>query len=143
MSNGDAADRLLKTGQKKIFALSAVEIEQKRFHRADCGRREGQRTISENDQRQCADRLRSELAAECDRLAVFFCLVDDVLKRTQDRRRKRIEPFRDPRIAAVGGVKELHEVVGADGEEIDSLEQFVELEQERWDLDHRADLDAS
>ena len=45
-------------------------------------------------------------------------------------------------IAAVGGVEELHQVVGADREEIDALEQFVELEQQRRHLDHGADLDA-
>src|SRR6185295_16061680 len=122
LADGNATDRLLKTRQKKVFALPAVEIEQKRFHRPDSRRRQGQRTIPENGQRQCADRLRSEFPAKRDWLAVFLCLVGDVLKHAQDWRRKWIESFRDPRIAPVRCVQELHQVVGADREEIDPLE---------------------
>src|SRR5262249_36730181 len=53
----------------------------------------------------------------------------------------RVESFGYPRVAAVGCVEELHQVVGTDGKEIDPLEQFVKLEQERGNLDHGADLD--
>src|SRR5215467_9423777 len=81
VANGDAADRLLKTRQDDLFTLSAIEVQQKRFHRPDCGGGEGQCAISENGQCQSADRLRSELAAECHWLAVLLCLVGDVLQR--------------------------------------------------------------
>ena len=37
VANGNAADRLFETRQKRFFALAAIEIEQKRFHRPDCG----------------------------------------------------------------------------------------------------------
>ena len=47
---------------------------------------------------------------------------------------------RHPGIAAVGGIEELHQVVGADREEIDPLQQFVELEQQRRHFQHGADL---
>ena len=67
-------------------------------------------------------------------------LVGDVLERAQHRRRQRIEALRHPRIAAVGGIEELHQVVGADREEIDAVEQFVELEQQRRHFQHGADL---
>ena len=67
--------------------------------------------------------------------------VGDVLERAQDRRRERVEAAGDARVAAVGGEQELHQVVRADGEEIDMREQFVELEEQRGHLDHAADLD--
>ena len=67
--------------------------------------------------------------------------VGDLLERAQHRRRQRIEAVGDARIAAVDRVEELDEVVRADRQEIDPLEQFVELEQERRHLDHGADLD--
>ena len=69
-------------------------------------------------------------------------LVGDVLERAQHRRRQRIEALRYPRVAAVGGIEELHQVVGADRQEIDAVEQFVELEQERRHFQHGADLHA-
>ena len=92
-------------------------------------------------QSQRAERLRGEFAAERHRLAVFAAGVGDVLERAQDRRRERIEAAGDARIAAIDGVKELHQIVRADGEEIDMREQFVELVEQRRHLDHAADLD--
>jgi hypothetical protein len=35
----------------------------------------------------------------------------------------------------------LHEIVGADGEKIDTIEQLVELIEQGRDLEHGADLD--
>ena len=35
----------------------------------------------------------------------------------------------------------MHQVVGADGKEIDAFEQFIKLEQKGGDFEHRADLD--
>ena len=64
------------------------------------------------------------------------------MQRAQHRRRKRIEAIGDAPVAAVGGVQELHQVVGADREEIHALDQRIELEQQRRHLDHGADLDA-
>ena len=44
-----------------------------------------------------------------------------------DRRIERVIPPLQPRMAAVGREKELHEIIGADGDEIHFLEQIVEL----------------
>ena len=68
--------------------------------------------------------------------------IDDRLEDAQHRHRQLVEPRVDPRIAAIGGEQELGEVVGADREEIDPLQQRVELVEQRRHLDHGADLDA-
>ena len=79
---------------------------------------------------------------KCDRLAVDAALVRDVAKGAQQWRRDRVKTLGDTRIAAIDRIQELHEVVGADREEIDAREKLVELEEERRHLDHGADLDA-
>ena len=67
--------------------------------------------------------------------------IGDVLERTQDRRRQRVEAGRHPRIAAVDRIKELHQVIRANGQKIDPLQQFVELIKQRRYFNHAADLD--
>ncbi len=68
-------------------------------------------------------------------------LIGDDLERAQNRRRDRIEAIGDARIASVGGIEKLHEIIGADGEEVDAIEQFVELVEQRRHLEHGPDLD--
>ena len=142
VADRDAADRLRQRRQQHVGALLAVEIEQQRLDRADRGWRQRHRAIADNRQRHGADRLRGEFAAQRHRLAVLGCLVGDFLERAQHRRRQGIEQLRHPVIAAVGGIEKLHQIVGADREEIDALEQFVELEQQRRHFQHGADIDA-
>ena len=136
-----AAARQRQDGACSPF--SAVEFEQHRLDRADRRRRQRQRRGSRGRQRQRADRLRGEFAAQRHRLAVLAapCRRSSLSARSTgaDSGSKRSD---DPRIAAVGGIEELHQVVGADREEIDALEQFVELEQQRRHFQHGADLDA-
>ncbi len=54
----------------------------------------------------------------------------------------RIEAFRHLGVAAVDSEQELEQVVGADRDEVDLLQEFVELIDQRGHLDHGADIDA-
>ena len=63
------------------------------------------------------------------------------LERPQHGCRYAVETIGYPRISAIRGIKELDEIVGADGEKIHPLQQFVELIKQRWHLDHGAHLD--
>src|SRR5215470_1230743 len=58
LTDGNAANGLLEAGQKLGFSLAAIQIEQQRLHRAYCGGRKREVSITENRQRQCANRLR-------------------------------------------------------------------------------------
>ena len=118
------------SGRSAASPLRQSSSSSSAFTGPDRGRRQRQCAIAENGERQRADRLRGEFAAQRHRLAVLLRLVGDVLERAQHRRRQRIKALRHARIAAVGGIEELHQVVGADREEIDALQQFVELEQQ-------------
>ena len=77
-------------------ALRGVEFEQHRLDRAERRRRERQRAIADRDQRQRADRLRRQLAAQRHRLAVLRALSTMSRKRAQHRRRDRIEAVATP-----------------------------------------------
>src|SRR5208282_1851562 len=142
-ANLHAAARFFDQRADKRSRLAAIEVEQ---HRLDRSYRRGgdrKRAVADGDQRQRADRLRGQLAAQRYRLAMRAAFVGNVFERAQHRRRQRIEAAGHPRIAAIDGVEELYEVVRADREEIGVLEQFVELIKQRGDLDHAADLDLS
>src|SRR5215467_7885196 len=108
MADRHATDGLLKAGEKHLFALAAIEFEQQRLYGAYSGGRQRQRPVTKDGQRQCADWLRSELAAQRDRLVMLLCLVGDVLESAQDRRREWVESIRYAWIAAIGGVQKLH-----------------------------------
>ena len=69
-------------------------------------------------------------------------MLHDLAQRPQDRRRQGVEAFGDLGVAAVDREQELEQVVGADRDEIDPLQQFVELIQQRRHFDHGADVDA-
>ncbi len=64
-----------------------------------------------------------------------------LLSARKHRHREWVEALGDTRIAAVGRIEELHEIVGPDREKIDTLQQLVELIEQRRHLDHGADLD--
>ena len=74
-------------------------------------------------------------------LSLGLALVGDRLEHAQHRRGEGIEALGDALVAAVGGVEELQQVVRADRQEVDALDQLVELIEQRRHLDHGADLD--
>jgi hypothetical protein len=88
-----------------------------------------------------ANRRRGQFAAERDRLAVLRALFCNLAQRAQHRRRDGVESPGDPHIAAVHGIHELEQVVGADREEVHPREQLVELVEKRGHFQHGADLD--
>ena len=113
-ANRDAADRLVEERQQRGFGLARVEVEQQCLHRTHRGRRQRQRPVADCRQRQRANRLRGEFAAQRHRLVVLFRPLGDVLEGPQHRSRQRIEAIGHADIAAVGSVEELHQVVRTD-----------------------------
>ena len=69
-------------------------------------------------------------------------LAHDLAQRPQDRRRHGVEPFGDLGIAAIDREQELEQIVGADRDEIDLLQELVELVEQRRHFHHGADVDA-
>ena len=69
--------------------------------------------------------------------------VGDRLQRAQEARRQLVEAAGDPLVDPIGGENVLHQVVGADREEVGGLGDLFDLPQQRRHLDHRAELDVA
>ena len=142
LADGDAAGGAVQQWIDQRRRLAGVQFKQHGLHRPDGGRRERERTVTDRDQGERSDRLRCQLSAERDRFVVRPRSDRDVAQRAERRHSDRVEPPGDPLIAAIGSIEELEQIVGADRDEIDSLEQFVELIEQRRYFEHGADVGA-
>src|SRR5690606_20971708 len=112
------------------------------FDRPYGGGRHGDGAEADTQQRHSGNRLAGKLPTDGDGRVVSPARLHDLAQQTQERDADRIETIGNAGIAAVGCGDELEKVVGADGDEIHRLHQFVKLPEERRHLNHRAELQA-
>ena len=107
------------SGRSSASALPASRSSSIALTGAERRRRQRQRAEAEPDQRQRPERLGGQLAAQRHRLAAGArpCRRSACSARSTGAR-QRIEAVGDAPVAAVGGEQELHQIVGADREEI-------------------------
>ena len=114
-----------------------------RLDRADRGRRHRKVAEADGDQRHRLQGASADFAAQRDRAMHARAGVRDDLERAQECGGKRIEAEGDALVVAIGGKHVLHQIVGADREEVGAPRDFVDLPQQRRHFDHRAERDRS
>ena len=93
----------------------------------------------QRQQHRCEQRVAGHLAADRDRLAVRARGADDAVDQAQHRGMQRRIEFAQRIVVAVGGEQVLHEVVGADRQEIHGADEGLQRDRGRGHFDHRAD----
>src|SRR3546814_4608879 len=85
--------------------------------------------------------MAGHLATGGERDAVLRRLARDLVDEGQHRRRQHVVAPGEARIAAVGGEEKLHQVVGAEREEVAARQQLRKLQRKGRHLQHGTHLD--
>ena len=108
---------------------AGIEAANHCLDRPDRVRSHREATEADRDQHHRLNRIAGHFAAHAQWGIRCAALRDDMAKQGQHRRRQQIVAVGHARIAAVAGEQELRQVVGADRQEIDPLQQSRQLPQ--------------
>ena len=124
-----------------VFEMAGVAVQDDVFNRKQVVGVHGEATQAHAEQQSGEDGIAGHFAA--DGYAFFHAVggADDVLQRFEDGRVAGLVEVADAVVAAVDRQEVLNQVVGADGNEVDELEDAADGHGGGRDFDHAADAD--